>query len=168
MKLTVFTAACLSAVLLDTTIAHPGMSTVVNDIKARILERQGGAADPALNSNELIGDLLTLQDSELSPVAKDIKDTILSQAGGENLATYSNVPQLGTTACAADTCVSQSSIPLCGGFFYVFSEVKESTVLINSFIVCLAVHRQRHGSGVQRAFRSLHQRCTRRCPSGVP
>lgn len=103
MRLTLITKACLGAVLVDTTVAHPGMSKVLDEIK--ILQERQGPANPALSSTELIGDLATLQDSELSAVAKDIKATILGKADGENLATYSNVPKLGTAACAQDTCV---------------------------------------------------------------
>lgn len=108
MRITALLTACLSAVLIDNTLAHPGMGKVLDEIKARIAARQGGPADTSLNSNELIGDLLTLQDAQLSPVGKDIKATILSQANGESLATYPNVPPLGTAACKADTCVCAS------------------------------------------------------------
>lgn len=103
MKLTLFTKACLSAVLMDTTLAHPGMSKVLDEIK-HIQERQG-PINPALSSTELIGDLATLQDSQLSEVGKDVKATILGKVDGENLATYENVPKIGTAACAKDTCV---------------------------------------------------------------
>lgn len=45
-----------------------------------------------------------MQDSQFTPVAKDIKATILSQTNGESLETYPNVPRLGTPQCKADTC----------------------------------------------------------------
>lgn len=104
MKFSAITSACAGAALVGNAIAHPGMNKVVNEIKANIMARQGGPADPALNSNELIGDLQTLQDSQLTPVGKDIKATILHQANGESLETYPNVPKLGTSQCKADTC----------------------------------------------------------------
>lgn len=103
MKLTLITKACFGAVLVDTTLAHPGMTKVLDEIR-KIQERQS-PVNPALSSTELIGDLATLQDSQLSAVGKDIKATILGKADGENLATYDNVPVLGTAACAKDTCV---------------------------------------------------------------
>ncbi|KAL1875447.1 hypothetical protein Daus18300_003186 [Diaporthe australafricana] len=104
MKLSAITSACAGAAFVGNAVAHPGMANVVDEIKANIMSRQGGPVDPALNSNELIGDLLTLQDNQLTPVAKDIKATILSQANGESLDTYPNVPRLGTPQCKADTC----------------------------------------------------------------
>lgn len=105
MRLTAVTLYCLGAVLIDHAVAHPGMAKAVNEIRSRTMKRQGGPVDPTLNSNELIGDLLTLQDSQLTAVGRDIKATILGQANGESLETYPNVPELDTPACAADTCV---------------------------------------------------------------
>lgn len=107
MKLTLITKACLGAVLVDTTLAHPGMAKVLDELNTKIRGRQNGPVNPALSSTELIGDLATLQDSELSAVGKDVKATILGKADGENLATYTNVPKLNTPACAADTCVRE-------------------------------------------------------------
>lgn len=104
MKFSAITSACAGAAFVGNAVAHPGMAKVVNEIKANIMSRQGGPVDPALNSNELIGDLVTLQDSQLTPVGKDIKAVILNQANGESLETYSNVPKLGTPQCKADTC----------------------------------------------------------------
>lgn len=104
MRFSTLTTAYAGAVLISTTAAHPGMSKLVDEIKANIKARQASPADPALNSVELIGDLLTLQDSELTPVAKDIKATITHQANGESLETYPNVPRLNTPQCQADTC----------------------------------------------------------------
>lgn len=104
MKFSAITSACAGAAFIGNAVAHPGMAKVVNEIKANIMSRQGGPVDPALNSNELIGDLMTLQDSQLTPVGKDIKAVILNQANGESLETYPNVPKLGTPQCKADTC----------------------------------------------------------------
>lgn len=104
MKFSAITSACAGAAFVGNAVAHPGMAKVVDEIKANIMSRQGGPVDPALNSNELIGDLVTLQDSQLTPVGKDIKAVILNQANGESLETYPNVPRLGTPQCNADTC----------------------------------------------------------------
>ncbi|POS81182.1 peroxidase [Diaporthe helianthi] len=104
MKFSALTSACAGAAFIGNAVAHPGMAKVVEEIKANIMSRQGGPVDPSLNSNELIGDLVTLQDSQLTPVGKDIKAVILNQANGESLETYPNVPGLGTPQCKADTC----------------------------------------------------------------
>lgn len=100
----IFTA-CLAAAVIDTTFAHPGMNKVLDEINTILKERQSDGADPSLSSNELIGDLLTLKDAQLTPVGKDIKAVITNSASGQSSATYPNVPKLGTPACAADTCV---------------------------------------------------------------
>ncbi|KKY33994.1 putative ligninase h2 [Diaporthe ampelina] len=104
MKFSAITSACAGAAFVGNALAHPGMAKVVDEIKANIMSRQGGPVDPAQNSNELIGDLVALQDSQLTPVGKDIKAVILNQANGESLETYPNVPRLGTPQCKADTC----------------------------------------------------------------
>lgn len=104
MKFSALTSACAGAAFIGNVVAHPGMAKVVEEIKANIMSRQGGPVDPSLNSNELIGDLITLQDGQLTPVGKDIKAVILNQANGESLETYPNVPGLGTPQCEADTC----------------------------------------------------------------
>lgn len=56
MTLSAITSACAGAAFVGNAVAHPGMAKVVNEIKANIMSRQGGPVDPALNSNELIGD----------------------------------------------------------------------------------------------------------------
>lgn len=108
MKPTQILTAFLATAMLDTAFAHPGMAKVVDEIGTLIKQRQSDGADPSLNSNELIGDLLTLKDSQLTPVAKDIKAVITNSADGQSSATYSNIPQINTAACAADTCVSRA------------------------------------------------------------
>ncbi|KAI9155125.1 Manganese peroxidase [Paramyrothecium foliicola] len=80
--------------------AHPGMSgqlkALRNDIKAR---------NPSV---ELIGDLITLTDEELTPVGASIK-SILTRFGEGTIdeTTFyepNPPPQLGSPACKADTC----------------------------------------------------------------
>jgi hypothetical protein len=80
MKFSALTSACAGAAFIGNAVAHPGMAKVVEEIKANIMSRQGGPVDPSLNSNELIGDLITLQDGQLTPVGKDIKAVILNHA----------------------------------------------------------------------------------------
>lgn len=113
MKATGVLTALFAAALIDTTVAHPGMGKVVDEIRTMIEARQTNATtssdsdgrNPSLDSNDLIGDLATLPDSQLTAVGRDVKATILGQADGQSLAAYTTpVPQLGTAACAADTC----------------------------------------------------------------
>ncbi|KAI9167938.1 Versatile peroxidase [Paramyrothecium foliicola] len=90
----------LSAALLagiDAVMAYPGMGQQMDEIM-RIKERQ--------QTPELLGDLLTLSDSELTPTATEIKNILLNQAPGQhhNIAYETPVPAKDTQACAEDTC----------------------------------------------------------------
>jgi len=98
---TLLTAAVVLSHGVSSVVAHPGMANVVSEIK----ERAAAAADTDdLDSNELIGDLCTLPDKSLTSVGKDIKDLLLGDGRPQGWDTYSNVPALGTQACAKDTC----------------------------------------------------------------
>ncbi|KAH9876759.1 hypothetical protein IAQ61_002119 [Plenodomus lingam] len=57
-------------------------------------------------SKELIGDLKTLPDSKLTPIAKDIKAIILDQKSAESNTIDSSIPagNIGSAACKADAC----------------------------------------------------------------
>jgi len=86
-----------AVVLSSGVMAHPGMSKAVEEIKSR--QTDDG------DSNELIGDLLTLPDSQLTPLAKDLKSLLSDNGGnGQGWDVYKNVPALGSQACAKDTC----------------------------------------------------------------
>lgn len=57
------------------------------------------------DSIELIGDLQTLSDADLSPVGRSVKNIILGQDCPESDITWdSEVPALGTAACQKDVC----------------------------------------------------------------
>lgn len=56
-------------------------------------------------STELLGDLKTLSDSQLTPTGKAIKEILLGNGEVEDLTnTYTLIPSLGTDACRQDTC----------------------------------------------------------------
>lgn len=84
-------------------LAYPGMGKQISDIKD-IVARQEDAGADEFDSNELIGDLLTLKDTDLTPVGKTIKDIILGTGNPESDERYSSVAALKSAACQADTC----------------------------------------------------------------
>lgn len=95
MKLATFLAMYASMASIAT--AYPGMDKVLVEVKSRD-QAEAGA------STELIGDLLTTSDAQLTAVGKSVKNIILGNEDGQSTATYSNVPKMGTSQCAADTC----------------------------------------------------------------
>lgn len=76
---------------------YPGMNKLLSEIQTR-----GSTGD----STELIGDLLDLSDSQLTPVGYAVKQIITGGASGQSSETYGggSAAQLGSSACAADTC----------------------------------------------------------------
>ncbi|KAI9152300.1 Versatile peroxidase [Paramyrothecium foliicola] len=92
----------LAAVLagVDMATAYPGMGKQMEGIKRAVEERQ-------LSSRELIGDLETLTDEELTPTGAIIKgvlqgtETVIDFGPWEGLP---EEPELDTPECAADTC----------------------------------------------------------------
>lgn len=82
----------------ETTLAYPGMGDQLAGLH-NLHERQ-------LPTPELIGDLLTLSDDELTPLAADIKLILTNKAPGQDFNTKyeSPVPAKGSEACAQDTC----------------------------------------------------------------
>ncbi|KAF2850571.1 class II peroxidase [Plenodomus tracheiphilus IPT5] len=80
--------------------AHPGMDTQMTLIR-RLAAKQTRQA-----SKELLGDLKTLADSKLTPIAKDIKAIILDQKSAESSTIDSSIPvgNIGSAACKADAC----------------------------------------------------------------
>jgi manganese peroxidase len=96
------TLLATSLVALSTVLAYPGMGRQLAEIMTR-QENDGGSDE--FDSNELIGDLLTLQDSQLTPVAQDIKTIILGGGDPQSNVAYSGaLPALKSAACAQDTC----------------------------------------------------------------
>lgn len=77
--------------------AYPGMGSALNDL-VNLEARQ-------TSQPEMIGDLATLDDSELSPTGRAVKDILLGNALPEDLtSTYILVPPKDSQACAQDTC----------------------------------------------------------------
>ncbi|KFA80065.1 hypothetical protein S40288_08219 [Stachybotrys chartarum IBT 40288] len=91
-SLTILVVALAS---LDLTLAYPGMGAKLEEMK-KLRSRQ---------SSEMIGDLETLDDSELTPTGRAIKDILLGDALAENLVNITLiVPPRDSAACAQDTC----------------------------------------------------------------
>lgn len=81
------------------THAYPGMDRVLSEI--RVPEDN----DTEFDSKELIGDLVNLTDSQLTPVGRSVKRIITDDGeDGESNEGYSNIPARDTPQCAADTC----------------------------------------------------------------
>lgn len=97
MKFSTIVSACTGAATLAQ--AYPGMNKVLSEIKAR------QDNDTEFDSKELIGDLLNLTDSQLTPVGRSVK-RIITDSGedGQSNEAYPNVPPRDTPQCAADTC----------------------------------------------------------------
>lgn len=98
MKLnTILPYALLAA--LPSTSAYPGMGDTVNEVRRASKEARQEA-------KQLIGDLKTLKDSQLTPIGKDIKAIILNQKTAESAEIDNSIPvgNLGSAACKADLC----------------------------------------------------------------
>jgi manganese peroxidase len=77
-------------------LAYPGFGEKLEHIKR---------LEPRQEEPEMIGDLEYLDDEELSPTGRAVKDILLGDAQGEDLtSTYILVPPKNSAACAADTC----------------------------------------------------------------
>lgn len=87
-------------VLFPLTQAHPGMGSQMTDIR-RLASKQARQA-----SKELLGDLKTLADAKLTPIAKDIKAILLDQKSAESSSIDTSIPAgaIGSAACKADPC----------------------------------------------------------------
>lgn len=83
--------------------AYPGMGELVGQIRQNY-PRQDDEFDDS-DSTELIGDLLTLADEDLTRVGLNVKNIILGTiASHTNEVWAKEVPALGTPECAAETC----------------------------------------------------------------
>lgn len=80
--------------------AHPGMG---NQMAA--MRREANKVKRA-ESKQLIGDLRTLTDVQLTPIGKDIKAILLDQLNAESNVIDTSIPAgaLGSAACKADLC----------------------------------------------------------------
>ncbi|GJC95940.1 peroxidase [Colletotrichum higginsianum] len=78
-------------------MAYPGMGQQIEDIKARASDRG--------DSNELLGDLISLQDRQLTAVGKDVKRILQGKGDPESNDRYIlKVPDLTSDKCKKDTC----------------------------------------------------------------
>lgn len=81
----------------DLALAYPGMGSTIHHIE-NLETRQ--TSEP-----EMIGDLRTLEDDELTTTGRAVKDILLGTALAEDLiSTYILVPPKDSQACAQDTC----------------------------------------------------------------
>ncbi|KAK4167118.1 putative lip/Mn/Versatile peroxidase [Cladorrhinum sp. PSN259] len=95
MRLTSLVAAWAGSAMISAARAYPGMNeTLIETLKEQDCK----------GSNELIGDLLWLNNSELSPVALLIKSILIYNTDARSNEHYANVPPLHSAACARDTC----------------------------------------------------------------
>ncbi len=80
--------------------AYPGMGNAMSEMKrmAGKLKRQ--------SSLELLGDLKTLPDSQLTPIGHDIKNILLDNLSAESSVIDQSIPVggIGSAACKADLC----------------------------------------------------------------
>ncbi|KAF3033748.1 hypothetical protein E8E12_003304 [Didymella heteroderae] len=94
---------CLSYALLTLisfSSAYPGMGDTM-----AAMRREANKFKRA-ESKQLIGDLRTLKDSQLTPIGKDIKGILLDQLNAESNVIDTSIPagSLGSAACKADLC----------------------------------------------------------------
>ncbi|KAL5113530.1 hypothetical protein ACEQ8H_008595 [Pleosporales sp. CAS-2024a] len=81
--------------------AHPGMGE-----KMMLDMKRAASKEKRASSKELIGDLVTLADSKLTSIGKDIKAIITDQKSAESSEIDQSIPagNIGSAACKADTC----------------------------------------------------------------
>lgn len=79
------------------TLAYPGMGDQMSEIMSRTSNKG--------DSTELLGDLITLKDRDLTPVGKDIKRLLQGKGDPESNDRYIlRVPALNSDQCKKDTC----------------------------------------------------------------
>ncbi|KAF4828000.1 Ligninase LG5 [Colletotrichum tropicale] len=94
MHLTSFLTTSLA---ISGTLAYPGMGSQMSEI----MSRTSGKGD----STELLGDLITLKDRDLTPVGKDVKKLLQGKGDPESNDRYIlPVPALNSDKCKKDTC----------------------------------------------------------------
>ncbi|EFQ34364.1 peroxidase [Colletotrichum graminicola M1.001] len=104
MRVSVLAAALAATPIL----AYPGMKSTLSEIRSRA-DKDGNGADDG-DSNELIGDLVTLDDSKFTTVGKSVKQLLTGSGTPESDEIYSisarggNLAAKDSQACAADTC----------------------------------------------------------------
>jgi hypothetical protein len=86
-------------VLVPAATAYPGMGDTVAQIRRSALETRADA-------KQLIGDLKTLKDSQLTSIGKDIKAILLDTKSAESNTIDTSIPPgtVDSAACKADLC----------------------------------------------------------------
>ncbi|KAK3393394.1 heme peroxidase [Podospora didyma] len=93
-------AAWVSLLLLPKVLAHPGL----DDVLLALNKLDTAAAAGCWESTELIGDLQWLNEYDLYPTARLIRDVLRGEASGQSDEYNYHVPPLHSPACAYDTC----------------------------------------------------------------
>ncbi|KAK2041816.1 peroxidase [Colletotrichum somersetense] len=96
MHITSLLATSLAMASVPGAMAYPGMGEQIAEIKAR--------ASNSGESNELLGDLLTLKDRDLTNVGKDVKKLLQGKGSPQSDERYFTVPNLTSDKCKKDTC----------------------------------------------------------------
>jgi catalase (peroxidase I) len=98
MKPTTFLSYALIS-FLPSTLAYPGMGETMKEVKRAALNTRDEA-------KQLIGDLKTLKDSQLTSIGKDIKAIILDQKDAQSATIDTSIPPgtVDSAACKADLC----------------------------------------------------------------
>ncbi|OJD28926.1 ligninase h2 precursor [Diplodia corticola] len=105
MKFSAVFSSIALTVLIQPTVAHPGMANLVSEIRARqdantavvVDLNADGDADP-----QMIGDLATV--GPTTPVGNSIYNILTGAESGETQVSGYTPPLFGTKACKADTC----------------------------------------------------------------
>jgi hypothetical protein len=82
-------------------LGYPGMGS---KLAAKISRQVDDGGPDEFDSDELVGDLLTLPEKQLSVVGMSIKQLLLGFDVPESTDIYTTVPGLKTAECAKDTC----------------------------------------------------------------
>lgn len=108
MRLETWLAASATVVLFPGALAWPGMNKIMAELDAKLLHTRQTDGSDNFDSNELIGDLLTV--GATTAVGKQVQGVILGQITPTTDDTYTAPGAKGSKACKADTCCIWSYI----------------------------------------------------------
>lgn len=94
-----FIPLALAALAASPSMAYPGMDDTVNEIKKLAARKDGHE-----HSTQLLGDLRTLKDRQLTSSGRNIKRILQGRGDPESNERYRNVPRRDSAACKRDTC----------------------------------------------------------------
>jgi hypothetical protein len=95
MHLSTHLVTALAVVSVPTVLGFPGMRKLMAEIRS---------LDDDDHSTELLGDLITLPDSELTPVGSSIKEILLGGGDPESDEKYKQIPAKNSQKCKEDQC----------------------------------------------------------------